>query len=84
MIRLPFLLALTTLLLLALSLVPAASPADTFHRRQQDFAQSHNDWAKHIDKFSPASPDYSDRVREEWQRRDLGQKFRRLEAALKP
>lgn len=65
---------------------PTSALSDKEYNRfidsQLAFANAHNDWAMAITSLSPASPDYAVRVREEWLKREIGQKFRRLEQSL--
>lgn len=59
-----------------------ASPDKKLMQRANTFVESYNDWAKWMLAASPYSPDFSQRVRQEWLKRELGQKFRRLELEL--
>jgi hypothetical protein len=68
--------------LVACVLGVAAPAGEKFYRAQQAFANAHNDWVRVIKNLSPESPDYEQRVREEWLKRDIGQKFRKLEQSF--
>lgn len=84
MTRLPFLLVLTLLLLFVAQFIPAAETDDPVLARHQAYANAHNAWAHYIGNLSPDSPDYRERVAQEWERREVSKKFRRLEEAAKP
>ncbi len=60
----------------------AAAPAERFYRVHTDFANAHNDWVSAIKDLSPSSPDYEDRLREEWLKREVSEKFRKLERSF--
>ena len=47
------------------------------------FTEAYNDWQAQASTFSMSSPDVMERARELWLRNEVGEKFRRLESALR-
>lgn len=47
------------------------------------FAEEYNEWAEWLRSHSPYSPDFPERCREEWDKREMSQRFRRLESELR-
>ncbi len=76
--------ALLALLSLGLSsLLPAAPDrGQTIIDNQIRFAHAHNGWASAIKNLSPQSPDFEQRLRQEWLEREVSMKFRRLERSI--
>ena len=68
--------------LLCATTTPKLSDDARLFHRQHVFAEAHNLWAIKLQALSPYSPDYWEQVREDWARRELGEKFRRLEARV--
>lgn len=56
-----------------------SKPIDPILEAHNDLVIVHNEWAKRVAALSPASPDYRERLSEDWHRRGLGEKWRRLE-----
>ena len=76
--------ALVTLCLLLLTGTLITKPKDPqIPRIEQDFVEAWNGWMLDTKHLSPVSPDYNTQGLESWQRHDLGNKFRKLEYAVK-
>ncbi len=74
---------LALLSLVASALLPAAPDrGQTIIHNQIRFANAHNGWARAIQHLSPHSPDFEQRLRQEWLEREVSMKFRRLERSI--
>jgi len=57
--------------------------ADDLAKRWERFAEAANKFAKRAALISPASPDFEERVKEQFYSRGLGEKFRDLEELMR-
>ena len=62
---------------------PPTRKIEQLNRPQVRFANAHNGWRKFVLNLSPASPDFWEQVKAEWERRQVSEKFRALEEVVR-
>lgn len=68
--------------IIAVGVLVAQYPDAKMNRSSNEFVESYNDWLSTVQKMSPYSPDYGERIAEEWHKRELGRKFREVESEV--
>lgn len=60
----------------------ATAQTDQLDQAHQEFLEAYNGWVRYAVALSPASPNLLEKLRQQWRRRRVAEKFRRVEQEL--